>query len=276
MAEAIMRAKNNQIEVQSAGIFAIQGSRASVGAIEAMKERGIELTHSSQPLTQELIDWATIVVTMTNGHKQTIVSQFKNVEQKVKTLSEYANMGVFDIQDPFGGSLELYKQTRDQIEQLLEKANEGGQKRAMKVAIGSDHGGFQLKEEIKQLMDEMGIEYEDVGCTCSDSVDYPDYAIPVAEKVSKKEVDRGILICGTGIGMSIAANKVKGVRCALVHDLFSAKATREHNDSNVLAMGERVIGPGLAKEIARVWLETEFAGGRHENRVKKITDYENR
>lgn len=276
MAEAIMRAKNNQIEVQSAGIFAIQGSRASVGAIEAMKERGIELTHSSQPLTQELIDWATIVVTMTNGHKQTIVNQFKNVEQKVKTLSEYANMGVFDIQDPFGGSLELYKQTRDQIEQLLEKANEGGQKRAMKVAIGSDHGGFQLKEEIKQLMDEMGIEYEDVGCTCSDSVDYPDYAIPVAEKVSKKEVDRGILICGTGIGMSIAANKVKGVRCALVHDLFSAKATREHNDSNVLAMGERVIGPGLAKEIARVWLETEFAGGRHENRVKKITDYENR
>lgn len=145
----------------------------------------------------------------------------------------------------------------------------------MKVAIGSDHGGFQLKEEVKRLMEEMGITFEDVGCTCTDSVDYPDYAIPVAEKVANKEVDRGILICGTGIGMSIAANKVKGIRCALVHDTFSAKATREHNDSNILAMGERVIGPGLARDIAKIWLTTEFEGGRHEGRVNKITDYEN-
>ncbi|WP_096203042.1 ribose 5-phosphate isomerase B [Bacillus sp. FJAT-45350] len=146
----------------------------------------------------------------------------------------------------------------------------------MKVVIGSDHGGFSIKEEIKALMDEMGIKYEDVGCDCTTSVDYPDYAVPVAEKVANEEADRGILICGTGIGMSIAANKVKGIRCALVHDLFSAKATREHNDSNVLAMGERVIGPGLAREIAKVWLETEYEGGRHANRVGKITEYENR
>lgn len=145
----------------------------------------------------------------------------------------------------------------------------------MKVAIGSDHGGVNIKEEIKALMDQMGIEYVDLGCECGTSVDYPDYAIPVAEKVANNEVDRGILICGTGIGMSIAANKVKGIRCALVHDLFSAKATREHNDSNVLAMGERVIGPGLAREIAKVWLETEYEGGRHANRVGKITEYEN-
>ncbi|WP_078429694.1 ribose 5-phosphate isomerase B [Alkalihalobacterium alkalinitrilicum] len=145
----------------------------------------------------------------------------------------------------------------------------------MKVAIGSDHGGINIKEEIKQLMGEMGIEFEDVGCECTDSVDYPDYALPVAEQVANGKVDRGILICGTGIGMSIAANKVKGVRCALVHDMFSAKATREHNDSNVLAMGERVIGPGLAREIAKVWLETAYEGGRHERRVSKIKEYEN-
>ncbi|MFV8826318.1 ribose 5-phosphate isomerase B [Alkalihalobacterium sp. APHAB7] len=145
----------------------------------------------------------------------------------------------------------------------------------MKVAIGSDHGGVNIKEEIKSLMSEMGIEFEDVGCECSESVDYPDYALPVAQLVANGKVDRGILVCGTGIGMSIAANKVKGVRCALVHDLFSAKATREHNDSNVLAMGERVIGPGLAREIAKVWLETEYEGGRHERRVSKITEYEN-
>jgi ribose 5-phosphate isomerase B len=147
---------------------------------------------------------------------------------------------------------------------------------SMKVAIASDHGGIRIREEIKKLMDEMGIEYIDLGCECETSVDYPDYAIPVAEKVAKGEVDRGILICGTGIGMSIAANKVKGVRCALVHDVFSARATREHNDSNVLAMGERVIGPGLAREIAKVWLTTEYEGGRHENRLKKIAEYENK
>lgn len=144
----------------------------------------------------------------------------------------------------------------------------------MKVAIASDHAGIRIREEIKKLMDELGIEYIDLGCDCETSVDYPDYAIPVAEKVANGEVDRGILICGTGIGMTIAANKVKGVRCALCHDVYSAKVTRQHNDSNVLAMGERVIGPGLAREIAEVWLTTEFEGGRHARRVEKITQYE--
>lgn len=146
----------------------------------------------------------------------------------------------------------------------------------MKIAIASDHGGLVLREEIKKVMDELEIQYEDFGCDCTTSVDYPDYGIPVAEKVASGEFDRGILICGTGIGMSISANKVKGIRCALVHDVFSAKATREHNNSNILAMGERVIGPGLAREIAIAWLITEFAGGRHETRVNKITAYENK
>jgi ribose 5-phosphate isomerase B len=145
----------------------------------------------------------------------------------------------------------------------------------MKVAIGSDHGGVNIKAELKSLMDEMEIQYEDLGCTSVESVDYPDYARPVAIKVANGEVDRGILICGTGIGMSIAANKVKGIRCALVHDVFSAKATRQHNDSNILAMGERVIGPGLAREVAKAWLETEFEGGRHTLRIEKIAKLEN-
>ena len=146
----------------------------------------------------------------------------------------------------------------------------------MKVAVASDHGGVNIREEIKKLMDEMNIQYEDFGCECGTSVDYPDYALPVAEKVANGEFDKGILICGTGIGMSIAANKVNGIRCALVHDVFSAKATRQHNDSNMLAMGERVIGPGLAREIAAVWLTEEYEGGRHENRVGKIKEYENK
>jgi ribose 5-phosphate isomerase B len=146
----------------------------------------------------------------------------------------------------------------------------------MKVALASDHGGVNIRKEMASLMDELGIEYVDFGCECETSVDYPDYALPVAQKVANGEFDRGILICGTGIGMSIAANKVKGIRCALVHDTFSAKATRQHNDTNVLAMGERVIGPGLARDIAKIWLTEDFEGGRHATRVGKISEYENK
>ncbi|MCK2156110.1 ribose 5-phosphate isomerase B [Exiguobacterium sp. 17-1] len=144
----------------------------------------------------------------------------------------------------------------------------------MKVAIGADHGGFKLKAELTELLQELGMDYTDFGTYSAESIDYPDVAIPVAEAVANGEFDRGILLCGTGIGIGIAANKVKGIRAALVHDTFSAKATRQHNNSNILTMGERVIGPGLARDIAKIWLETEFEGGRHENRVCKISDYE--
>lgn len=144
----------------------------------------------------------------------------------------------------------------------------------MKIAISSDHGGNYLRKEIIQLLTEQNIEFEDFGPSTDDSVDYPDFAASVSQGVAEGKFDRGILICGTGIGMSIAANKVKGIRCALVHDLFSAKATREHNDTNVLAMGERVIGPGLAREIVNTWLNTEFEGGRHARRIEKLSGLE--
>lgn len=146
----------------------------------------------------------------------------------------------------------------------------------MKVAIASDHGGYELKEHIKATMDEMGIEYQDLGIDSIESVDYPDYAFPVAHKVANGEVDKGILICGTGIGMSIAANKVHGVRAALVHDCYTARVTRQHNDSNVLCLGGRTTGFNVAEEIARIWLGEDFDGGRHEKRILKITDYENK
>ncbi|RPF54099.1 ribose 5-phosphate isomerase B [Aquisalibacillus elongatus] len=144
----------------------------------------------------------------------------------------------------------------------------------MKVVLTSDHGGVNIRKEIASLLDDMQIEYEDMGCAGDSSVDYPDYGIPASERVANGEFDFAILICGTGIGMSISANKVKGVRCALAHDVFSAKMTRMHNNANVLAMGERVIGPGLAREIAKAFLESEFEGGRHENRVNKMMEYE--
>lgn len=144
----------------------------------------------------------------------------------------------------------------------------------MKVIITGDHAGMTLRNEAISVLEELGYEYEDAGADCTNSVDYPDYGIPAAERVANGEFDRGIFVCGTGIGISISANKVKGIRCALVHDVFSAKATREHNDANVLAMGERVIGPGLAREIIYAFLTTDFEGGRHANRVEKISNYE--
>jgi len=146
----------------------------------------------------------------------------------------------------------------------------------MKIAIGADHGGFNLKKEIVALLEELGHEYKDFGTHSADSIDYPDVAIPVAEAVAAGEFDRGILICGTGIGIGIAANKVKGIRAALVHDSFSAKATRLHNDSNIMTMGERVIGPGLALDLVTTWLDTDFEGGRHSNRVDKMSAYESK
>ncbi|AAT05419.1 ribose 5-phosphate isomerase B [Listeria monocytogenes] len=143
-----------------------------------------------------------------------------------------------------------------------------------KVAIASDHGGIELRKSIISYLESVGISYEEFGPEAPESVDYPGLAITVSEKVVNQEVDRGILVCGTGIGMSIAANKVKGIRCALVGDTFSAHATREHNDTNVLALGARVIGPGLAEDIVKIWLETAYEGGRHANRVGQITAYE--
>ncbi len=144
----------------------------------------------------------------------------------------------------------------------------------MTVAIGSDHGGFRLKEEIKQLMNELDIQYHDFGTCSTEPVDYPEVSRTVAQAVAGGEYSRGIIICGTGIGVSIAANKIKGIRAALCHDVFSAQMSREHNDANILTMGERVIGVGLARAIAEKWLTTEFAGGRHARRVGQIAGLE--
>ena len=146
----------------------------------------------------------------------------------------------------------------------------------MKIAIGCDHGGFHLKEAIKAHLQEKNIEVEDFGAYGTESVNYPSYASKVAESVASKNSDLGILCCGTGIGMSIAANKIKGIRAACVSDTFSAKATREHNDSNVLCLGERVLGPGLALDIVDTWLGSSFQGGRHQTRIDQVTELENK
>ncbi|GIM29666.1 ribose-5-phosphate isomerase [Clostridium polyendosporum] len=144
----------------------------------------------------------------------------------------------------------------------------------MKIALGSDHGGFRLKSEIIKHLKNKGIEYNDFGTLNEESCDYSDFAVQVAEAVAAKEYDFGILICGTGIGISIAANKVPGVRAALCSDTFSAHATREHNDANILALGERIVGAGLALDIVDTFLNSKFEGGRHQKRIDKIADIE--
>lgn len=145
----------------------------------------------------------------------------------------------------------------------------------MKIAIGSDHGGFELKEELKKHLEDKGIEVKDFGTYSEESVDYPDFGKKVSEAVAAGEYDRGIVVCGTGIGISIACNKVKGIRCALCSDTYSAKMASMHNNANVIALGGRVVGKDLAKEIVDSYLKAEFEGGRHERRVNKIMDIEN-
>lgn len=140
-----------------------------------------------------------------------------------------------------------------------------------KIAIASDHGGFNLKESMIAHLLNTGWEVDDLGPHNGDAVDYPDYGIKLAEAVAEKKVERGIVICGTGIGMSIVVNRYPGIRGTLCSDLFTAKLCREHNDSNILIMGGRVIGVGLAAEIVNTWLNTPFEGGRHQRRLDKIT-----
>lgn len=146
----------------------------------------------------------------------------------------------------------------------------------MKIALGSDHAGLSLKQLIIEHLEKKGIETKDFGTYTKDSCDYPDYAYKVAIEVADNNFDFGILVCGTGIGISISANKVKGIRAAACSDTFSAHACREHNDANIIALGERVVGPGLALDIVDTFLNSKFEGGRHQNRINKILDIENK
>ena len=145
---------------------------------------------------------------------------------------------------------------------------------AKPIALAADHGGFELKEAVKAHLKELGLEYIDFGTHSTDSVDYPDMAVPACDAVVSGECSKALLFCGTGVGMAIAANKVKGIRACCCSDTFSARMTRAHNDANILTLGERVVGQGLAMELVDAFLTTEFEGGRHQRRVDLITKLE--
>lgn len=143
------------------------------------------------------------------------------------------------------------------------------------IAIGSDHGGFELKEQVKKHLEERGFEVKDFGCHDKSSVDYPDFGVAAAKAVAEGECEKGIVVCTTGIGISIAANKVKGIRCALCSDTFSAKMTRLHNDANVLALGGGIVGVNMGLDIVDTFLDTPFSGEeKHARRIRKISDIE--
>lgn len=146
----------------------------------------------------------------------------------------------------------------------------------MKIATASDHAGYRLKEELKMLLRELGHEVRDFGTHSEDPVDYPDFIAQAAEAVAGGECERGIVLGGSGNGEAMVANKVRGVRCALCHDVTTARLARAHNDANMLALGQRIVGSEVARDLVRVWLDTPFDGGRHQRRVEKIADVETR
>lgn len=283
---------SGKIEVSSAGVAAVEGSRASQAAIEVMSDYDIVLTgHRARQLTAEMLQHADLVLTMTTIHKNMVMDwdQDKGTGN-VFTVYEFATDGRdtnSDVLDPYGGGIDVYRECANEIRSILESVlpkiirylglteeEDDEMSVRKKLCIGSDHGGYELKEHVKGFLEELGVEYDDLGSFDEEPVDYPDVGLRVAEEVASGKYRAALLFCGTGIGMSIVANKVKGIRAALCHDVFSARASREHNDSNILIMGGRVIGKGHACIIVKEWLNTESLGERHARRIGKIAEYE--
>lgn len=281
LAEVILRNtlvvnKLEGITVSSAGTGAELGSPASAGSKSVLLESEDLKDHRARQVDDAILKEAGLVLTMTRAHKDLLQAQYPAEATKIYTLMGYSLGKDEDIPDPYGGSRDDYLAARAKIEVAVsglvaKLILERGEGNGMKIALASDHGGFRLKEELKGLIGQVGGQYVDLGCDSEEAVDYPDYASLAAKAVARGQCRLGIIVCGTGVGMAIAANKVKGIRAAVCHDCFSAKMARAHNDANILALGQRVTGSGLALLIAREFIETPFEGGRHLQRLAKIS-----
>ena len=266
MAEAIGRRMG--WEVRSAGTHAAAGAPVSEGARRALGRAGLSvpLEGSARPRAG-LLAWADIVLTMERAQRDDLHRQFPWARPWTLTIGEWAGHAE-DVADPVGGGDDVYDATLHQIEGLLQR----GEGRLPKVeraawAAGSDHAGMDLKDLLARELDGRVI---DVGTRVRESSDYPDFAEVVAWLVATGRAERGLLVCGTGIGMSIAANKIPGIRAAAVWDVTSARLSRQHNDANVICLGERLIGPEAAKDTLAAFAEASFDGGRHQRRIEKI------
>ncbi|MDB6029207.1 MAG: glycine hydroxymethyltransferase [Verrucomicrobiales bacterium] len=290
MAEGLFRSAvkgHGEYRVFSAGVGAIDGQVASTHAVRALKELGIDLSqHRSRMLTGELIEQADYIFGMTHSHVDSVNLLYPHAAEKTFLLREFDDtLDIFekDISDPIGGSFDVYLNCRDQIEQgiasMLKFIEQtvtptSSDKRAeTKIAIGSDHGGLQLKDELRAHLKKNNISVNDLGPYSGASCDYPDFAHAVAENVASGKSELGILICTTGVGMSITANKVPGVRAALVFNEEMAALCRQHNDANVICLGQKITPPDLAKKIVDAFLMAHFEGGRHERRVNKMESH---
>lgn len=280
MAEAIAKSlcKSKDISISSRGIFVYNNLDINENAKKVLLDNNINISnHISKPINISELENADLILTMEKEHKNILLklAQTNNLSNKNKifTLYEYVLNKDINVEDPFGNDINTYSKCFEEIYNLISKINFNNILEEKIIGIGCDHGGFNLKNEIIKYLTENNIPFKDYGTYSKDAVDYPVYGKKVAEDVANGTLDKGILICGTGIGISITANKVKGVRAALCHDVFSAKATREHNNANILAMGERVIGYGLALEIVKAFLETPFSNDeRHIRRINMIEE----
>ncbi len=288
MAEAIFRQRvgaNAGWKSISAGTCAADGMPATRESQIALAEWKIDLRNfRSSLLTPALIQSADLIATMTPAHREDVIQLVPSARSRTFVITGFGpspsrNSG---IPDPIGGSLDVYRRTRDALESCIsdlilyikEKGwlNVGSSrsKAKMKIFIGSDHAGFELKNAVKEAFTARGMDVTDAGTFSRDSVDYPDFASVVAEKVSDGDADQGVLVCATGVGMSIAANRYPGVRAALVTSPDVAMLARSHNNANILVLGAKTTPPDQIQSIVDTWLKTTFSGGRHERRVNKL------
>lgn len=286
MAEGLLRHALGEacdVRILSAGVSAIEGQSPSPYAIEALARVGIDIAgQRSRMLNAELIAQADYIFGMTSAHVQIVKQRFPEADKKTFLLRGFDKaLASLDreIADPIAGSLEVYEQCRDEIllgvNQIIRSFGLTKVLPKMKIAIGADHAGFSLKESVKSFLSKSGKTIVDCGTESTKSTDYPDYAQAVVEQLSDA-CEFGILICSTGIGMSIAANKSPGIRAALVKDAEMARLSREHNDANVLCLSSSLTDLSSAKNLIEVFLKTSFAGGRHERRLTKIMQMERR
>ncbi len=287
MAEGLFRHETRgrkDYRVLSAGVGAIDGQTPSEYAVRALRDLGIDISKQrSRLLTHELVQQADYIFGMTHSHVDAITLLYPQATEKTFLLREFdETLDIYenDISDPIGGSYDVYLNCRDQIEQGIvtmlkfieqtstptSSAGTGGNS----IALGADHGGFELKETLKEHLQAQGWTVTDFGTHSKESTDYPDFAQAVAHNVAGHKSDFGLLVCTSGVGMSIAANKVAGVRAALVFDEEMAGLARQHNNANILCLGNRVTTPDQAKKMIDTFLATKFEGGRHERRVSKM------
>ncbi len=277
LAAAVLGRERPTWNVASAGLGAVAGSPATPGAARAAATRGLDLSgHRATHVSMAALETADAVLTMTEGQRAALAESMPAAAPRLLTLAEAAGASG-DVDDPYGGADETYVRTLGQIERLVVQAAANLSREAplgRVVAAGADHAGYELKDLLADDLRSQGFRVEDHGTDRDESCDYPDFAARVAADVAGGRVGFGVLVCGTGLGMQIAAGKVMGVRAVSVSEPVSARLARAHNDANVVCLGGRIVGAEVGRAIVRAFAATAWEGGRHARRLEKIAALE--